>query len=97
MTHTIIKEPHRITISLKGIGSDREALLRAFDASGACDHECTDHEAKSVGSIGVRPVDDGVSFELRARENVPITPDDAEACLDTVMERLIAQTGGIRR
>lgn len=76
-----------VAIELTDVGSEREALLGAFDEcqQGRC--TCPTDEYEKVAAMTMRPEDDHIEIQLRAKDGASFDTDEITACLDYTTKR----------
>jgi hypothetical protein len=88
MKHIITRHDDRIEIQLMGIGEDSK-LFGGTDNCRPVEEACGPEKYQTLDSLEVRPLVDGVRFELRARAKTRLDLEEAEQCLDNAMGQVL--------
>lgn len=90
MRHILTRHADTIEIQMIGMGIERKHFLKRFKTGCPDSCRCEDVRYQTLNSLHARPIHDGVEIVLRSRNNIQINLDEAEQCLDNVMNTVLS-------
>ncbi len=91
MKHIITRTSNKIEITLLGIGEDAARIVKKFGGSCAVENECDPRRYTTLEAIRATRIPDGITFEVHARPDTALDVDEAELCLDSAVDRILAE------
>lgn len=91
MKHIITRPDKKVEITLLGIGEDGSRIVEQFGGYCAVEHECDPGRFSSLEALRATSIPDGITFEVHARPDTTLDVDEAELCLDSAVNRILAE------